>query len=145
MAPVHYNIEIKSTADEDNIFNPEPEVFTDLVVKVLEEKGITNRIDLQSFDIRPLQYLHRRYPEIKTALLISNIKSLKRNVKILGFTPTSYSPYHLLVSKKTVRQAHKRGILLIPWTVNKPEDMKRMKSLGVDGLITDYPNRYKKL
>ena len=37
---------------------------------------------------------------------------------------------------------HDKGIKVVPWTVNTVEDMKAMKALGVDGLITDYPDRF---
>lgn len=145
LAPVHYNIEIKSSIEGDNIFHPAPDAFIDLVVRVIQEKGITGRMNLQSFDIRPLQYLHNRYPDLKTALLISNINSLRKNIRLLGFTPNGYNPYYKLVSKKLVKEVHSRGMTLNVWTVNKEEDMRRMKSFGVDGLITDYPDRFKRL
>jgi glycerophosphoryl diester phosphodiesterase len=145
LPPVNYNIEMKLTPADTRAYNPEPPEFVELVVKIIQEKGIAQRMNIQSFDFRPLQYLHSQYPELKTAVLISNIKSLKKNIQELGYTPTCYSPYFMLVSKKTVRQAHSRGMLLIPWTINKTDDMVRIKALGVDGLITDYPDRFNSL
>jgi glycerophosphoryl diester phosphodiesterase len=142
LPPVNYNIELKFTQADGGAFNPEPPEFVELVVKVIREKGIVNRMNIQSFDFRPLQYLNSHYPDLKTAALISNIKSLKKNIQELGYTPTCYSPYYLLTTKKLVKQAHSRGMLLIPWTINKTDDMVRIKALGVDGLITDYPDRY---
>jgi glycerophosphoryl diester phosphodiesterase len=62
-------------------------------------------------------------------------------IKRLGFEPTVYSPWYKLVTPELVKKAHKRGIRVIPWTVNEPEDMQRLIEMGVDGLITDYPNR----
>jgi glycerophosphoryl diester phosphodiesterase len=145
LPPVNYNIEMKLTPADTRAYNPEPPEFVELVVKIIQEKGIAQRMNIQSFDFRPLQYLHSHYPDLKTAVLISNIKSLKKNIQELGYTPTCYSPYFMLVSKKTVRQAHSRGMLLIPWTINKTDDMVRIKALGVDGIITDYPDRYNSL
>ena len=56
-----------------------------------------------------------------------------------------YSPHYSLVTPELVNECHRRNIKLIPWTVNTLEDMKRMKELGVDGIITDYPNYFSKL
>ncbi|RME36646.1 MAG: glycerophosphodiester phosphodiesterase, partial [Deltaproteobacteria bacterium] len=59
----------------------------------------------------------------------------------LGFTPEIYSPYYRLVTAQTVRACRELGMRLIPWTVNEPEDMCALIRLGVDGIITDYPDR----
>ncbi|MCK9327885.1 MAG: glycerophosphodiester phosphodiesterase [Bacteroidales bacterium] len=141
LPPVNYNIEIKCSESGDNIYHPDPKTIVDLVMAVTTEKGINQRMNIQSFDPRPLQYLHQKHPEIRIAYLVSNVKGLKKNIDELGFTPQVYSPYHMLVTKKTVRQAHSRGMLLIPWTVNKRADMEKLIALGVDGIITDYPDK----
>ncbi len=143
LPPVYYNIEIKCSPEGDGIFHPAPEPFTDLVLAVTTDKGIFSRMNIQSFDPRPLQYLHRTHPVIRIAYLVANVKGLKNNISELGFTPAIYSPYHVLVTKKLLRRAHAMGMLLIPWTVNKADDMHRLKSMGVDGLITDYPDRFR--
>ncbi|MFQ5447650.1 MAG: glycerophosphodiester phosphodiesterase family protein, partial [Saprospiraceae bacterium] len=54
--------------------------------------------------------------------------------------PDIYSPYFKLLRKRHIRKLHKRGIRVIPWTVNTVEDIKRMRRKSVDGIITDYPN-----
>lgn len=138
----HYNIEIKSTVDGDNDFHPAPEHFVALVYNVMKQKGITGRATIQSFDVRPLQILHEQYPHQKLVLLVENLKSIKRNIENLGFTPHIYSPYYKYVTKKTVEVAHERGVKVIPWTVNDKKTMKKMIKLGVDGLISDYPDLY---
>jgi glycerophosphoryl diester phosphodiesterase len=141
LPPPHYNIEIKSSPDLDGTMTPAPEEFVRMVVDVVRNYNIGRRANLQSFDFRPLRILHEKYPEIRLAMLISNPKSLAANVEELGFVPEIYSPFHMLVSRKTVREAHKMGMRIIPWTVNNPKDMKKLRSFGVDGLITDYPDR----
>lgn len=139
-----YNIETKCTPEGDNIFHPEPSRFVDLLMKVIYEKSIADRVIIQSFDIRSLQYLHQKDSAIKTALLVDfgDKKPFDSQIKDLGFTPTIYSPNQSLVTATLIKQCHEAGIKIIPWTVNNPQKMIELKQLGVDGLITDYPNRF---
>ncbi|GAA4757628.1 MULTISPECIES: glycerophosphodiester phosphodiesterase [Flavobacterium] len=139
---IYYNIETKSDPKGDEIYHPAPKEFVDLLVSVLKNTTISNRAYIQSFDVRTLQYLHQKYPEYKTVLLVENKMSIEENLKILGFKPNVYSPEFILLDKKQVNFLHKKGIKVIPWTVNNPEDIKQVISYGVDGLISDYPNRY---
>lgn len=139
---IYYNIETKSDAKGDGIFHPEPKEFVDLLVSVLKSTTISDRVYIQSFDVRTLQYLHQKYPEFKTVLLVENKMSIKKNLEILGFKPNVYSPEFILLDEKKVKFLHKKGIKVIPWTVNKFEDMAKVIGYGVDGLISDYPNRY---
>ncbi|MEJ7911513.1 MAG: glycerophosphodiester phosphodiesterase family protein, partial [Chitinophagaceae bacterium] len=67
---VQYNIEIKSTDSTDDVFHPAPALFVDILMLVLEKQKIANRATIQSFDIRPLQYLQKTYPYMQTALLV---------------------------------------------------------------------------
>jgi glycerophosphoryl diester phosphodiesterase len=136
-----YNIETKSQPETDGIFHPEPEAFVDLVVKVLREKGILDRCLLQSFDVRSLQVAHRKYPDLKLVLLVENELSLGENLEKLGFDPDFYSPEDRLVSSGLLKMLRLKNIPLIPWTVNDTSEMRRLMELGVDGLITDYPDR----
>jgi glycerophosphoryl diester phosphodiesterase len=142
---VDYNIETKSTPATDNIFHPVPEEFVDLLVGVVNSKGIKERIIIQSFDIRTLQVVQKKYPGIRTALLIEgyNKKSPEENVKELGFVPTIYSPEFTLVNDQLVQFCKKNNMLLVPWTVNDREAIQRLIQLGVDGIITDYPDLFR--
>jgi glycerophosphoryl diester phosphodiesterase len=140
--PVQYNIETKCTPATDNLYHPAPDRYVEMIMVVIKEKKIENRTIVQSFDIRSLQYLHRHYPVIKTSLLIDDDdkKPFALQLKNLGFIPTIYSPAYRLVTPLLVKQCHDTGIKLIPWTVNDKTEMERLKKLGVDGIITDYPN-----
>ena len=51
------------------------------------------------------------------------------------------NPDQKTLTKDNVRQIKKAGFKIYPWTVNSPSDIKRMKGLKVDGIITDYPER----
>lgn len=142
--PVYYNIETKSDPLGDDTYHPKPAKFVELLVAVIKEKGIEDRTIIQSFDIRTLQYLHEHYPDIKTALLIEDFdkKSFALQLKDLGFIPTIYSPAYQLVTPLLVKQCHDTGIKLIPWTVNNKTEIDKLKNLGVDGIISDYPNLF---
>ncbi len=137
---VRYNIEIKSVRWGNGIFHPKPSVFAELLVKDLKSLGILEYTTIQSFDVRPLQYLHETHPEIELSYLVGNKKSFEKNIKKLGFTPQVYSPNYLLTDKALVEKVHRNGMRIIPWTVNTVEEMKQIIESGVDGLITDYPD-----
>ena len=52
-----------------------------------------------------------------------------------------WSPNAASLDEAQLRQAHDLGLAVIPWTVNDPADMERLIAWGVDGLITDRPDR----
>ncbi|HXD94116.1 MAG TPA: glycerophosphodiester phosphodiesterase family protein [Bacteroidia bacterium] len=139
--PIKYNIEIKSEEGEDGNFNPEPKTFVELVYNEVEKHKIIGRTNLQSFDVRILQEIKKKDTTIQIALLVENEDSLEVNLKRLGFIPNTYSPEFYLVDNILVQQVHKRNMKLIPWTVNEITDIKKMITLGVDGIISDYPDR----
>jgi len=141
---VLYNIETKTTPETDNLFHPAPEAFVDMLMKVITDKEIADRVIIQSFDIRTLQYLHQKYPSIKTSLLseANNKSSFRKQIKDLGFTPTIYSPELALVTEALIKDCHSRKIKVIPWTANDKNEIERLRSLKVDGIISDYPNLF---
>lgn len=140
----YFNIETKSQPLTDNIFHPAPAEFVELLMKVIKEKNLEDRVIIQSFDFRTLQYLHQHYPAIKTAMLIENTdkRSLEDQIKELGFAPTIYSPHYALVNAPLIEKCHQQNIKVIPWTVNDKPAITRMKELGVDGIISDYPDLF---
>ena len=138
--PVLFNIEIKSGPDSDRIFHPEVEEFTDIVIQTLILAGTLERSSIQSFDPRALEAVHKINSKIRTVLLVKNQDGLQENLDRLSFTPTVYSPHHKLVDADLLTGAHKQGIKVIPWTVNEASIMRKLIKLGVDGLITDYPD-----
>lgn len=137
-----YNIETKTQPATDNIYHPGPAPFVELLVAVIREKKIEKRVIIQSFDIRTLQYLHTHYPDIRTALLVEDAKPFTMQLRELGFIPTIYSPAFSLVTPLLVKQCHDAGISLIPWTVNDPAKIKALKKMGVNGVISDFPDLY---
>ncbi|GAA3968370.1 glycerophosphodiester phosphodiesterase family protein [Pedobacter ginsengiterrae] len=135
-----YSIETKTIKNGDNEFHPEPAEFVDLIMDVINNKKLAKRVIIESFDMRTLQYLHEKYPKIQTSLLIDEKEPFETYIEKLGFKPTIYSPYSILVGKGLVDRCHAMGIKIIPWTVNTIKDIKYFMDLGVDGVITDYPN-----
>ena len=65
--------------------------------------------------------------------------SLPRTVQAAGCA--AWSPFWRNLTAELVTEARALGLAVIPWTVNEPSDIERMLDLGVDGLITDYPDR----
>ena len=141
-----YNIELKSEPSEYNRSQPEPAAFCDLVQAIIGEQLEPERVVIQSFDFTVLKQWKQqtnsgKYPKVRLAALVENMRSPEKNIDELGFKPDIYSPYYRLLSTDKIARLHEGGITVIPWTVNQRDDMTRLKSWGVDGLITDYPDR----
>ncbi len=138
---IKYNIEIKSMPEYDGIYTPYIEEFVELVLEVIKSKNTANRTTLQSFDIRALELINNRAPEITIALLVDENESIQGKLNLLTFQPDVLSPYYKLISKENIEELQNKGLKIIPWTLNSNEDMQSMIDLKVDGIITDYPNR----
>jgi len=136
-----YNIEIKSEEGKEGIFNPGPKDFVELVWAEIEREDVVSRCNLQSFDVRILQEIKWKAPGIKLALLVENQDGLQANLDRLGFIPNIYSPDYNLIDATLINDVHTRGMQIIPWTVNEITEMQKLIELGVDGIITDYPDR----
>ncbi|MFZ4634932.1 MAG: glycerophosphodiester phosphodiesterase family protein [Saprospiraceae bacterium] len=140
-AGIQWNMEIKSKPEWDGIRTPPVDSFAHMVVRFLQQNQLVEQTTVQSFDVRALQAVHRLDPSIRLVLLVENIKSVDDNLATLGFVPAVYSPSHVLVVAELVRRCHQHGMQVIPWTVNETDAMRRLIRVGVDGIITDYPNR----
>ncbi|WP_263784942.1 glycerophosphodiester phosphodiesterase family protein [Salinibacter grassmerensis] len=146
--PAFYNIEIKSRPEGDGTFHPEPEAFAQRVLKVVREHGVAARTTIQSFDERALRAARRLREDrdadtaVQFSLLVADgtAESLPDQIDALGFTPAIYSPAYSAVDDALLRAARDRGLQVVPWTVNERDAMRRLIRLGVDGLITDYPD-----
>lgn len=174
LKPVYYNIETKLSPAGDMIYNPEPSVFVKTMMDVVNKTAIKNRLTVQSFDVRTLQILHKTEPTIKLSLLsfgggdvlarlkkqglsADDEKKLKQSplfsekagvdedLKKLGFTPAIYSPYYTAVDAEMVKKVHGLKMQLLPWTVDEEEDMLALGQLGVDGIITNSPDKLIKI
>lgn len=138
---VFYNIETKSRPEWDNVYHPEPGEFAQLLYDELRDLDMLDRVFIQSFDVRTLQAMREIDDTMPLVLLVENRNGFNWNIEQLGFMPHVYSPNFNLIDETTIESVRTEGIKLVPWTINKEDDMVRMVELGIDGLITDYPNR----
>lgn len=142
--PVYYNIEIKSARDNDGKYYASLPKYVDQVMEVIIQKNISSRVSITSFDVRALQYMHKNYPGIKLSLTANSQDSLTLSdrLKKLGFKPDIFTIDLLGVSNALVKECAAKGIKFIPYIVNNKTEMRKLIALGVDGIITDYPNLF---
>lgn len=140
----YFNIETKCLPETDGTYHPAPAEFVELLMQVINEKQLAEQVIIQSFDVRTLQYLHKNYPSIKTALLIEGTdkQSFSEQLNKLGFTPDIYSPEYTIVNAGLIKSCHDKGIKIVPWTVNDKTEIEKLTASGVDGIITDYPDLF---
>ena len=165
---MRFNIEVKINPENPHATFP-PETFVRAVVDVIREYGMTQRVVVQSFDWRALQAVQVMAPEISTSYLtvdqdwLSNLqtgmpgKSLwlnnydvddfdgiaARAIKAAG--GSIWSSYHREVSAEAIKLAQDIGLAVNVWTVNESARMRELIEMGVDGIITDYPDRLRQV
>ena len=133
------NVEVKTFSDRRDITRP-PADFARVLVGLLRRRGLLGRVVVQSFDPEALREVARLEPQLALAALVEQREAIEpmlgaARVRIL-------SPLHsLLGSAAEVRALQQRGLRVVPWTVNEPADLQRLIAWGVDGLISDYPDR----
>jgi glycerophosphoryl diester phosphodiesterase len=138
---VRFNIEIKSNPQWDGIYSPSPAVFAKMVNDEIVSAKMEKNVIVQCFDERPLQELKKLGVTYPIALLVSNKDGVEKNLERLGFQPDTYSPHFSLIDDASVEILRKKGIKIVPWTVNELSDLEKMKKFSLDGIITDYPDR----
>lgn len=140
-----YTIEIKYRDEWYDEFLPERSEFLTIFFNEIDALGISERMILQSFDLEILKLARSVRPDIKLGYIIENTGGIRRNVEQLGFMPDYYIPYYRVIDGTTIDYAENNGIKVVPWTVNETSEMKKLIDLGVDGIITDYPNQLSEL
>jgi glycerophosphoryl diester phosphodiesterase len=147
---------------------PDPTAFARLVLAAIDRSGMAERITVQSFDWRTLIEIKRLRPGQPTACLtiaaqsmntvsadasgaspwhaglkMADYGSLPKLVKAAGCE--TWSMFWRDLTPPLAAEAKALGLMVLPWTVNDPDEMARLVDLGVDGLITDYPDRLRKV
>ena len=155
---VRFNIETKiHPAQVDDTVSAE--AMARALLKVVRDAGMTQRVAIQSFDWRTLRVVQQLEPAIPTVCLTiqtansDNVQSgdWTAGLKLAdhGSAPKMakaagcavWSPNGGAVTEASVKEAQSLGLKAIPWTINNPADMERLIGWGVDGIITDYPDR----
>jgi glycerophosphoryl diester phosphodiesterase len=157
---VRFNVETKlSPLASDETAGPDE--FARAVIQVVRASHVERRTTIQSFDWRTLALVQREAPEIATAYLTSDAdnvrdvgsgpspwtngirfadhRSVPKMVKAAG--GTIWSPNYRDLTEALAKEAKALRLQVLPWTVNDPPDMERLIGWGVDGIITDYPDR----
>lgn len=155
--PLLFNIEIKFQAGTDT---PEfQEKAAAAMVAAIEAAGVDERTTVQSFQPAVLPRVKKRNAKIRTSalfaptyweglhMLVGLGDRFRRKIiqDTLAVGAEVVSPYKLYVTPEFIREAHEKKLLVIVWTVNDSEEMERLIQMGVDGIISDYPNRLKKV
>jgi glycerophosphoryl diester phosphodiesterase len=161
---IRFNIETKLTPTS-GADTPDPETFAAALVKAIHDAGLTQRASIQSFDWRTLTAAKRIAPQIERVCLTiespgeDNIQrgrpgaspwtagfdiddhggSVPRLVKAADCAV--WSPYYRNLTATLVKEAHDLGLKVIPWTVNEMADLELIYQTGIDGIISDYPDR----
>ena len=143
LSPVRYNVEIKSrNADGESINWPTYDSFVRSCALLLHSKQLGDRLVVQSFDVRALEYMKERYPEFILSYLVgSEEPDFDKFMEKLDIAPEWLSPHYSIVTEELVKKCREKGMKIVPWTVDEPEDIKKMLDLKVDAIISNYPDR----
>ncbi len=141
--PLGYNIEIKAREGEgEGTLWPEYKEFCDVCIPLLLSKNLGERLIVQCFDIRALEYMHEKWPDVILSYLTDDDEpDIEEILGNLTFKPQWWSPNYAVVTPDNVKYCHSKGIKVVPWTVDDPEDIKRIADCGVDAIISNYPDR----
>ena len=164
---VRLNVETKITPDS-GASTPPPGEFARLVVAALDRAKLGDRVTIQSFDWRTLIEIKRMRPQQATACLTIEAETMNTmHVDASGASPwhaglranehgsvprlvkaagcETWSMFWRNLTPALAAEARSLGLKVLPWTVNDPAEMARLIDLDVDGLITDYPDRLRKV
>jgi len=154
--PAHFTIEVKSipTHPEATIA---PEAMAERVAAAIDAACAAGRITVSSFDWRVQRAMRRLRPALPLAYLTSAETVAGAPLWWNGSSPAAHggsvaravaaeggdtwSPEYPDLSLDAVREAHALGLRVVTWTVNTREEMDRLIAWGVDGIITDRPDR----
>jgi glycerophosphoryl diester phosphodiesterase len=136
--PTKFNIETKISPDHpDETLFAGP--FARALIAEIRKSGAGKRATIQSFDFRTLKVVEREAPEIGTVYLTQGKDSVPSRVRAAG--AKTWSPDFRDLTPGVLAAARAEKLRTVAWTVNEPADIARMIEAGIDGIISDYPDR----
>jgi glycerophosphoryl diester phosphodiesterase len=110
------------------------------VAAALSDSNAAGRALVLSFDLSTLDAMNRIDRNIMTGYLCEHPSSdlVKRAVQVGA---RQLAPRGDLITSALVDQAHRAGLKVVTWTINEPEQMRHLIATGVDGIMSDYPDR----
>ncbi len=150
-----FNIEVKTDPTHPD-HTAAAVTLANAVLAVIDQADAARRVMIESFDWRGPRHIRAVRPEIPTAWLTSQTTeaasglwwdgptladhggSVPRAVAAAG--GTMWAPQYLTLTRARLSDAQGLGLIVLPWTVNQPSDIRRLIQWGVDGLITDRPD-----
>ena len=135
---VRFNIETKllPTHPDETVG---PEAFARALIAEFRKAGVTKRAVIQSFDYRTLKIVKKETPEIETVYLSEITDAVPEKVRAAG--AKIWSPDFHAITPHVMREVRRLGLRVVVWTPNEPADIEQMIDAGVDGIISDYPER----
>jgi len=137
---VRFNIETKISPAAPAETLP-PEAFARALVGEIRKAGVAARATVQSFDWRTLHAVERAAPEIATVYLTGRRQGGSQPQAVHAAGGRIWSPHYEELDTAALIEARGLELKVVPWTVNEPGFIERFLDLGVDGIITDYPER----
>lgn len=114
----------------------------ELLLELIDAHGVRDRVQFSSFDHDGLSRLRELDSTIPIGMLYNWLDDNDDPVaKALAHKFSALHPSHKLVTPELVAKAHAAGLTVIAWAPNEPADIARMKECGVDGIMSDYPER----
>jgi glycerophosphoryl diester phosphodiesterase len=157
---IRFNIETKIRPDRPDE-TADPQTFVRLLLQAIAQYELEGRVTIQSFDWRTLKLVQSQAPHIPTVYLTIQLPSFNNlthstgpswtaghSLEAAGSVPKMvkqaggavWSPYYKDLTPAAAKEAQALKLKVIPWTVNDPSEMRRLKAMGLDGLITDRPD-----
>ena len=137
---VRFNIETKISPAAPAETLP-PTEFARALIAAIRAAGMAERTTVQSFDWRTLHAVEREAPEIATVYLTGRRRGGSQPKAVHAAGGRIWSPNYEELDSAALIEARALGLKVVPWTVNEPGFIARFLDLGVDGIITDYPQR----
>ena len=136
--------EVKSSPQDDGIYQPAPKEYAEIIQKEIADFAFKQNIVFMSFDARILEEIHLLMPEYKCVYLTYlPLKSASAFLKDLTFKPYALGMFYPTIKRGKIRNLKKEGIKTFAWTVNDQKISQKLIRRGVEGIITDFPDRVK--